>query len=59
MSGKPCSAGYLDPAEHKRYAILAVGGKRVVVTLVSRDGSVHATQPDPYKVLESLTFSKP
>ena len=55
----PTSGGYLDPAEHKRYAILEVGGKRVVVTLVGRDDTWDATLPDGDKVLESLTFSNP
>jgi hypothetical protein len=55
----PTSRGYLDPAEHKRYAILEVGGKRVVVTLVGRDDTWDATLPDGDKVLESLTFSNP
>jgi len=55
----PTSGGYLDPAEHKRYAILEVGGKRVVVTLVGRDETWDATLPDGDKVLESLTFSNP
>jgi len=55
----PTSGGYLDPAEHKRYFILEVGGKRVVVTLVGRDDTWGATLPDGQSVLDSLTFAKP
>jgi len=55
----PTSGGYLDPAEHKRYAILEVGGKRVVVTLVGRDDTWDATLADAQSVLDSLTFTDP
>jgi hypothetical protein len=53
----PTSGGYLDPQEHKRYAITEVGGKRVVVTLVGRDDTWESTLSDGQKVLESLTFT--
>lgn len=55
----PTSGGYLDPAEHKRYSILEVGGKRVVVTLVGRDDTWDTTLADGQKVLDSLTFTHP
>ena len=55
----PTSGGYLDPGEHKRYAILEVGGKRVVVTLVGRDDTWDSTLADGQKVLDSLTFANP
>jgi hypothetical protein len=55
----PTPGGYLDPAEHKRYAILDVGGKRVVVTLVGRDDTWDATLADGEQVLDSLTFTNP
>jgi len=55
----PTPGGYLDPAEHKRYAILEVGGKRIVVTLVGRDDTWDATLADGEQVLDSLTFTNP
>lgn len=53
----PTSGGFLDSAEHKRYAILEVGGKRVVVTLVGRDDMWDSTLADGQKVLDSLAFT--
>lgn len=55
----PNPGGYLDPAEHKRYAIFEVGGKRVIATIVGRDDTWEATLPDAEKVLDSLTFTNP
>jgi hypothetical protein len=65
FAGKPCananlwptSGGYLDPQEHKRYFILDVRGKRVVVTLVGRDDTWAATLASGLAVLDSLRFA--
>ena len=53
----PTSGGYLDPQEHKRYFILEVGGKRVVVTLVAPDDTWATTLTDGLAVLDTLKFT--
>jgi len=50
---------YLDPQEHKRYSIVTVGEKRLVVTLVGRDDTWDSTLADGQKVLDSLVFTNP
>ena len=55
----PTAGGYMDPAEHKRYQVLEVDGKRIVVTLVGRDDTWDGTLADGQKVLDSLTFTSP
>ena len=53
----PTSGGYLDPQEHKRYYVVDVGGKRVVVTLVGRDDTWAATLKDGLAELDTLKFT--